>query len=126
MEIVVFHTARTDFVHGIASQHFNHGTRCIGFLQNTVAHESDPVTEGFCFFHIMRGKQNRQLLLVQLFQEIPHLASGQCIHAGGRFVQKKNFRLCEQCAADHKLTLHSARQFTDGSLPEINQTAEFQ
>ena len=88
--------------------------------------KADPVTESLSFFHIMSGQKNRQILLVQLFQKIPHLPAGQGIHAGCRLIQKQNLRFCQQSTADHELSFHAAGQLSDRTSPIINETAEIQ
>ena len=75
----------------------------------------------------MRGEDDRDALLVELTQEIPHRAADLDVDARRRLIEDQQLRLMHQRARDHQPALHAARQrarhapplVPEGELPEI-------
>src|SRR5438105_2055243 len=74
-----------------------------------VVNDGNPLRYPLCFFHVMRGKENRNLLFfIQFLHILPHLISGLGIKADGWLVQEKDFWVMEKSTRDFQTPPHSA------------------
>ncbi len=111
-------------VHSERAQLFDQMCRGVHVLQPAVVHQGHPVAQGLRFFHVVRGQKDRKPLFVQAAQKTPHLSPGDGIHAGSRFVQQEDLRLCQESAADHESAFHPSGEFPDGLMPVFGQSGE--
>ena len=92
----------------------------------SVVDNSDGFAEFFGFFHIMSGQKNGFAFLVKQSQLIPDKKFEFQITAGGRFVQNKNLRVMNECAAEQETFFHSSGQGAVFFMLFVQQAESFE
>ena len=62
------------------------------------------------FIHVMRRDENRDAVVAQLVEQIPHLLPVHRIEPGGGFIEKKQRRFVDQRAPEREQLPHPARK----------------
>ncbi|SUA41734.1 Uncharacterised protein [Nocardia africana] len=70
--------------------------------------DDDVVAEDVGLFQILRGQQNRDALLLERVDQIPHTLAAARVQAGGRLVEEDHLRAHHQPAGDVDATAHTA------------------
>jgi hypothetical protein len=69
-------------------------------------------TQGFGFFKIMRGQDDRVPIAIQAPNELPQALPKFDVDPGSRFVKNNDWRFMHQCLGDENPALHAAGQTT--------------
>src|SRR5690606_5521545 len=80
--------------------------------------EGDLVTTAG-FVHVGRRNDNGQSAPPQFPEQIPELAPGYRVDAGGRLIEQEDLRPVYQCAAQCELLLHTTRQRRRAPVTEL-------
>ena len=71
-------------------------------------HDRDAVAQPLGFVHVVRGQNDRPPGLLEVFDQIPQLATGLRIESGCRLVEEQQLRATDQCAGEREPLLLSA------------------
>ncbi len=74
-------------------------------------HDGDAVAEDFSFIHVMRREDDGFSLGFDHLHEVPQIAAGLRIQAGGGLVEEKHLRIVDQSDGDGKSLLLAAGKF---------------
>ena len=90
-------------------------------------HDHQPVAELLGLVHVVRGEHQRDALLLEPEQPLPHEVAGLRVEAGGRLVEQQQLGLVDQRPGDGEPSLHAAGERIDlavgpvGELHEVEQ-----
>ena len=76
-----------------------------------VVHDGDAVAEDFGFVHVVGGEDDGFAFGFDLFDEVPKVAAGLGVEAGGGFVEEENFGIVDEADGDGEALLLSAGEF---------------
>ena len=76
-----------------------------------VVHDGHAVAEHLGLFHVMRGQDDRFALGLDRPHQLPEVAAGLGIEAGGRLVEEEDLRVVDQRDGDGKPLLLPAGEF---------------
>jgi len=79
----------------------------------TFADDPDPVGHLLGLFDIVGGQDNRDTLLAQPADHLPHVAPQLDVDAGGRLVEEQDLRLVRERLGDHHPPLHPSGERHD-------------
>ena len=74
----------------------------------------------------MGRQKNRQIAVIELTQQVPHLTSGNGVHTCRRFIQKKDLRFCQKSPTDHQFSFHAAGKLSNRPSAKIQSVRKFQ
>src|SRR5271156_434427 len=82
------------------------------------------VTAAFGFVHVVRGNEKSDALAGKLEKQIPELAAGDRIDAGGGLIEKKKFWFVEHGAPESQALLPTAGKLRGESVEVRRETIE--
>ena len=81
-----------------------------------VVHDGDALAEALGFVHIMRGEKNGAARGFELLDQIPKLAAGLRVEAGGGFIEKKKIGIADECACEREALFLAAGKIADAGI----------
>ena len=64
----------------------------------SVIHDADAVAEPLRLIHVVGGQDDGATRLFELVHEVPQMTPRLRVEASGRLIEKKQFRIADQCA----------------------------
>ena len=93
-----------------------------------VIHDGHTVAEPFGFIHVVGGEQDGAAGAAEFLDEVPELAAGLGIEAGGGFIEEDHLRIPHQGAGEREALLLAAGEIAHpraGFLFEFHQADDF-
>jgi len=81
-----------------------------------VVHDSDALAETFGFVHVVRGEKDGAAGGFELLDQIPKLAAGLRVEAGGRFIEKKKIGVTNERASQREALFLPAGKIADARI----------
>lgn len=75
--------------------------------------DGDAVAKAFGLIHVVSGKDGRAAPALEISDDVPELAAGLRIEAGGRLVEEEEFRITDQSERDREPALLAAGERFD-------------
>src|ERR1700734_3239012 len=79
----------------------------------SVIHDSDAIAKALGLFHVMRGKDDGAAGALELVDEIPEMAAGLRIEAGGGLIEKEQLGIADESGGHGKALLLAAGESAD-------------
>ena len=92
-------------------------TRCVDGQQASALNQRDAIA-AVRLVHVRRRDDDCQAGGFESPQQVPELAAGHCVDAGGRLVQQEDLRTMHEGAAQRELLLHPAGQRSRAAILE--------
>src|SRR5580700_11624874 len=83
---------------------------------SSVVHDGDALTEALGFVHVMGGEKNGAAGGLELLDQIPKLATGLGIEAGGGLVEKKKVGIANERASKCQALLLASGKIADARI----------
>src|SRR5579859_3318423 len=83
---------------------------------SAVVHDGDAFAEALGFVHVMRGEKDGAAGGFEFLDQIPKLAAGLGIEAGGGLVQKKKIGIANQGTSESEALLLTARKISNARI----------
>jgi len=81
-----------------------------------VIHDSDAFAEALRFVHVVRGEKDGAAGGFELLDQIPELAAGLRVQAGGGLIEKKKIGIADEGAGQRKTLFLAARKIADAGI----------
>ena len=79
-------------------------------------HDGDAVAEALGLLHVMGGEDDGAAGLLELVDQVPEMAAGLGVEAGGGLVEKEQFRVAHQGAGHGQALLLAAGETADPGM----------
>jgi hypothetical protein len=90
-----------------------------------VVHDSDALAEALGFVHVMRGEKDGPAGELELLDQIPKLAAGLRVQAGGGLIEKKKIGIADERASERETLFLAARKISDARILFFFELHEF-
>ena len=87
--------------------------RCAEGDDLAVVHDGDAVAEALGFVHVVGGEDDGSAGLFELVDEIPEMATGLGIEAGGGLIEEEEFRIADEGAGHGEALLLASGEAAD-------------
>jgi len=91
-----------------------------------VVDDGDAVAEPGGFLHVVGGEEDRATAGLELLDDLPGLAAGLRVQAGGRLIKEEQFRVADQGAGEREALFLAAGQSADVGGGLADQAHQFQ